>query len=285
MKNSIASIQSKLKQIAQQEQKTYQLILIRYFHERLLYRIYLSDYRDNFYLKGGTLLYALERQSSRPTLDIDMLAYRINNNAQTFEHIFKKIGQLQYADDGVEFDTESLRISEITEEKKYVGIRVKIEAKLGNIKQNLQVDIGFGDVIFPKPIEMDYPTLLDMDSPYIKAYSIESVIAEKFEAMISLAEMNSRMKDFYDIFRLLQRQNIQKTVLQEAIKRTFENRQTVCSPKHPIFEIDFAQKPERKKQWQAFLKKSNLDTELDFEFVMQNIQSHLETLYLYVAQK
>jgi hypothetical protein len=156
----------------------------------------LSTYSRHFCLKGGALLYALEREKSRPTLDIDLLGIQLSNDASSLTNAFYEVCSVPYPDDGIVFDLSTLATSEITKEGSYSGIRVKIAVQLGNIRQVMQVDIGFGDVITAGPVSMEYPTLLAMAPPKVQAYSVETVIAEKFEAMIDLAEMNSRMKDF-----------------------------------------------------------------------------------------
>jgi predicted nucleotidyltransferase component of viral defense system len=210
MKNSVTSIQARLRNLAQVDGKNYQLILIRYFQERLIYRLSVSNYIDNFCLKGGTLLYALEQEKSRPTLDIDFLGLKMSPEQSHLKEVFSEICQKDDDQDGVIFNLDSLVTSEISKEGKYSGVRIKVEALLGTMRQTLQIDIGFGDIVTPRPIFMVYPTLLLMNQPHIWAYSIESVIAEKFEAMIDLAETNSRMKDFYDVFHLLKAQNLQR---------------------------------------------------------------------------
>ena len=151
MKNPIASIQYKLRHIAQLEGKSYQLILIRYFQERLLFRIFLSSYSYNFCLKGGALLYAFEREKSRPTLDIDLLGMQIKNDEYTLKNIFYEICSMPYSNDGVAFNLDTLTTSEIAKEGNYSGIRIKVEATLGNMRQTMQVDIGFGDVSYCLP--------------------------------------------------------------------------------------------------------------------------------------
>ena len=143
----------------------------------------------------------------------------------------------------------------------------------------MQIDIGFGDIIFPAPVEMDYPTLLDMKSPVIKAYSIESLVSEKFEAMIDLSELNSRMKDFYDVFRILSKGDFDKDNLKMAIAQTFKNRATILPDNHPLFTKDFAEDNTRNIQWHAFLRKANLDQSISFEEVMDLIASELELIY------
>jgi predicted nucleotidyltransferase component of viral defense system len=279
MKNIIASIQAKLRQLAQVDGKNYQLILIRYFQERLIYRISVSEYCENFCLKGGTLLYALEQEKSRPTLDIDLLSLKILPNQSHLKNVFAEICQDNDHQDGVTFNLDSLITSEISKDAKYSGVRVKIEAYLGSIRQILQIDIGFGDIVTPRPIFMVYPTLLDMNMPHIWAYSIETVIAEKFEAMIDLAETNSRMKDFYDVFHLLKSPNLDIDILKEAIIQTFQRRQTSYQNLHPLFNIEFAIDAKRIIQWSAFLRKSKLNETIDFQEVMKSIKEHLLSIY------
>jgi len=253
MKNRTASIQSKLRSIAQNEGETYQLILVRYFVERLIYRISVSDYKRNFCLKGGSLLYAIEQEKSRPTMDVDFLGIHLSNEHAQLKAIFRKISQIEYPNDAVELMADSISASVINKEGAYAGVRIKLEGRLGTIRQLLQIDIGFGDIVTPSPIEMDYPTLLAMDSPHILAYSTESIIAEKFEAMIDLANQNSRMKDFYDVYRLLHKGNYQPSILSEAVFATFQKRATAFTEAHTLFSEDFALNEKRQQQWKAFL--------------------------------
>lgn len=279
MKNVIASIQGKLKVIAQEEKKVYQLILTRYFQERLLFRIFLSAHGQNFCLKGGALLLALQREKSRPTLDIDLLGMRISNDQDTLLRVFLEVCAVPYQEDGVTFDLDTLTASEITKEGNYNGTRIKIAANLGNIRQIMQIDIGFGDIITPAPVRMDYPTLLPMECPVVQAYSVESIIAEKFEAMIDLAELNSRMKDFYDLYRLLSGTSHDRFILTDAIINTFTRRHTAYQEGHPVFSDAFAGETKRNRQWIAFLKKSFLDETIPFPEVMRIITSELLPIY------
>ena len=253
--------------------------MIRYFQERLIYRLSVSEFCDHFCLKGGALLYALAQEKSRPTLDIDLLGMKLNPAQIHIKNIFTEICQNSEEQDGVTFDIQSLSTSEITKDDKYSGVRIKVEAFLGKMRHYLQIDIGFGDIVIPKPILMVYPTLLPMNEPRIWAYSIESVIAEKFEAMIDLAENNSRMKDFYDVCYLIQSDTFQKDILQEAIIQTFRRRQTGFKEQHPLFSESFATDSKRLLRWQAFLKKTKLDNSLDFQEVMGIIRKNLRPFY------
>ena len=279
MKNTIASIQHQLKQLAVVENKAYQLILTRYFQERLLFRLATSAYDAQFCLKGGTLLYAIEQQKSRPTLDIDLLAIGLTRETDRLPGIFREIGSISCETDGVYFDTSGLTAEPITKADPYPGVRLKFPVRLGNIRQVMQVDIGFGDVVTPAPVAMSYPTLLSMESPQLLAYSLETVIAEKFDAMIDLAEINSRMKDFYDVYQLLAGERYTDTTLSEAIRQTFRWRQTVVTANHPLFSPGFARDPRRSNQWQAFLRRTGLADSLPFIDVMHLITAKLLPIY------
>lgn len=276
MSISIPSLQDKLRNIAKSTGKDFQLILTRYFQERLLFRLSQSVHNEHFCLKGGALLYAFERETSRPTLDLDLLSLKIRMDKARFADIFREICKISFPDDGVQFDAEKIGVAEIMEQRRYAGLQIKIPVSLGNMKQLMKIDIGFGDVVTPPPAKMTYPTLLDMAAPEIKAYSPETVIAEKFEAMIDLAESNSRMKDFYDVYQLLSQKRYDPDTLKLAVVQTFQNRQTVLKPSHPLFAPDFVQDPSRKQLWAFFLKRTKLDESLGFEAVVGLISEILK---------
>ncbi|MGG1558948.1 nucleotidyl transferase AbiEii/AbiGii toxin family protein [Geobacillus thermoleovorans] len=279
VKNIPASVSERLKNIAKQNGKNFDLILLLYFQERLLYRLSISNYRDKFVLKGGLFLFSLTQFKSRPTKDIDFLAKQISNDIQYIKAAFESICALTVEEDGVEFDVNGITAERIKEDADYEGVRIKIPASLGKIKKQLQLDIGFGDVVIPKPQEMQYPTLLNMKPPEIRVYSTYSVIAEKFEAMISLSVVNSRMKDFYDIFTLLSTENFDGRVLWEAIFETFQRRGTNLEKEHPVFSPSFAEDESRSKQWKAFLQRTGIKEDLQFPFVMEKIRDFLFPVY------
>jgi hypothetical protein len=181
--------------------------------------------------------------------------------------------------DGVVFDTATLTAEPITKAGPYPGVRLKLPVSLGNIRQPLQIDVGFGDIVTPAPVRMSYPTLLAMEQPQILAYSLETVIAEKFDAMIDLAEINSRMKDFYDVYRLLAAERYEEPTLREAIGQTLRWRQTVVTPNHPLFSAGFATNPQRMRQWQSFHRKTGLADSLPFADVMGLITAKLWPIY------
>lgn len=278
MNKNIESIKGQLKNYSKKYNKIHQFTLIRYFQERLLFRLSKSKYRNQFLLKGGALIYALQKEDSRPTLDIDLLANHIRANEAILKEVFTEICSINFFD-GVVFDYDNIEITEIIKDGNYSGIRVKVIARLGNIKQKMQIDIGAGDIVFPEPIEMEYPTLIEIESPYLLAYSVESLIAEKFHAMIDLGEYNSRMKDFYDIFTILKSKIVNPKNLQMAIKKTFTKRETTFSKNHSLFLEDFYQSEYRIKQWNTFLKKNKLDEAIDFKEVLILIKRELEPIY------
>lgn len=279
MKNQIESIKAKLRNISKESNRSHQLTLTRYFQERLLFRLSQSDFQDRFFLKGGVLIYVLEGETTRPTLDLDLLARKIEADREKIKAIFQEVCRIPSPGDGVVFNAESLETSEIVKEGNYPGIRVKINANLGNIRQWMQVDIGFGDVVVPGPVSLRFPTLLDMPPPELLAYSTESLIAEKFEAMINLAELNSRMKDFYDVYRILRVGKYDERILQKAIADTITRRKTTLSLNHVIFSDQFKGNERRNAQWQAFLRKANLNSGLSFSEVMDLIKEKLYPIY------
>lgn len=278
-KDTAKSIKAKLLNIAKREGVNYQQLIIRYLHERLLYRLSVSPYKDKFCLKGGALLYAFETEFPRPTLDIDFLGMKIKNDIETIKSVFQEILAIS-CDDGVRFDIQTAKAEEINESKACQGVRVTFTAKLDSINQAMRTDIGFGDVIIPTASNLTYPVLIDeLPAPEILAYSLESVVAEKFQAMIELSEVNSRYKDFYDVYKILSSQQLNDPILQEAIRATFKNRATSYQENHLLFSESFRKDESRNLQWRRFLKKIKHDGELDFETVMSLIVSRLNTVY------
>lgn len=271
------SVKAKLLNISRNEKQGYQMLVTRYLQERLLYRLSISQYNDRFFLKGGALLYAHERFLARPTLDIDFMGHHIDNDKENIKKVFAEICAIPYEQDGVIFRTKTLRTDDIAIEKKYPGVRLTLTATIDTIRQDVSMDIGFGDVITPHPSELDYPNLIDgFPDTNILAYSLETVIAEKFQTMISKAEANSRMKDFYDLYTILQGGKYDREILSEAIKATFENRQTSYIDNHTVFNPDFANNSDLTTRWSAFIKKLRIPQELTFFKVVEYIQSKLK---------
>lgn len=271
------SIRSKLLNVAKKEDVFYQTVLTRYFQERLLYRMSQTRYRDNFYLKGGALLYAFERFAARPTLDIDFLGHNISNEGNIVIAAFREICSVPYEEDGIIFDIEHITAQNITEFKDYHGIRLSIPVQMDTISQVMTMDIGFGDVVTPSSVCLEYPLLLEhLPVPNILAYSIETVIAEKMHAVIDLADQSSRMKDYYDLFNLLSKEKYDSETLQEAIIRTFENRHTSYDANTMFFRKDFAGNSQMQTRWKAFLRKITKEADVSFFEVVTYIQTTLK---------
>ena len=230
-------------------------------------------------------MYALQQEKSRITKDIDFLGLGISVNHSTLRRIVAEICAIEYEEDGVIFDLESLEFEDIIKDGNYQGVRIHLTGYLDRTKQRMQIDIGFGDVVLPAPQTMIYPVILEMEAPTLLAYSVESVIAEKFEAMIDLAEANTRMKDFYDVYHLLINQPIDYDILEKAIRETFKQRGTAILPVHSLFELDFQQHLVRINRWKAWLRKTRISPDLAYETVMQKIIADLKPIYLRLVQK
>ena len=273
---SSKSIRTRLLNIAKKENISFQLVIIRYIQERLLYRLSLSLYANNFCLKGGVLLYIYHREQTRPTLDIDFLGTNIPNESDSLKSAFNEICAIYYPPDAVTFDTSSIVAEEIAGQDEYPGIRLFVNANLDTIRQRIQVDIGFGDIVIPAPVQLNFPTLLPGSGiPVVQAYSLETVVAEKFEAMIDLSVINSRMKDFYDVYQILTTQPLNPKNLEEAIRETFLNRSTAYTSDHALFSDSFPIDANRLRQWKVFLVKNHLDQTIVFNEVTRIIREFL----------
>lgn len=279
-KNYGKSIRTKLLNIAKREDVFYQTILTRYFQERLLYRMSQTRFKSNFYLKGGALMYAYEKFAARPTLDIDFLGKNISNEGSSIISAFREICSVPCEEDGVMFDTEHITAQNITEFKDYHGIRLSIPVKMDTIAQVLTMDIGFGDVVTPSPIELDYPVMLEhLPSVNIMAYSLETVIAEKMHAIVDLADQSSRMKDYYDLYKILRNEKYDSAILQEAIMHTFENRHTPYSDETMFFRKEFGNNLQMQVRWTVFMRKITSTEKLSFSEVVAFIQHKLLPFY------
>lgn len=225
MRNA-SSVKDRLRNYAKKSGRTVQDVFTVYILERVLYRISVSEYADNFTLKGGILLYGLYTDEfSRSTTDIDLLADHISNDVENLKSVFKDILSIK-VDDPIRFDLDSVDVKSITEFKEYHGVRVTATSYLDRTRIRIGIDIGFGDVVFPSRKKMNYPTLLNDDSPEMYAYSVYSIIAEKMEAIVSLGVINTRYKDFYDLCTISEREDIDGSILKESLIETFHNRHT-----------------------------------------------------------
>jgi len=282
---SAESVKAKIKREADQNAKDFNFLLLHYFIERLLYRLSISPYANNFILKGGLLLYAILDNRGRATRDIDFLAENVKNAPDELVRIFTEIALIS-VNDAVSFDTERIVVERIKEDADYQGIRIKLTAYLDRSRHVLQFDIGFGDVIIPHPVDMIYPTLLDMEPPRLKAYSLESVIAEKFHAIVYLADLNSRMKDFYDIYELSRSCDFDGASVAEAIAQTFKHRNTELFPRPMVFTDEFPLLLNKQEQWLAFQRRTGIvNVPVDFPVIIAVIKKFLLPVYEALVNK
>ena len=261
---SAVSVKDRLKNLAKEDGRTMQDELVTYGLERAIYRLSISEYAERFTLKGGIFLYALfDGNFARATVDIDLLAQHISNDAEEMKKVFQDIFSIK-CDDALQFDLESLDIINITEFKEYHGVNVSIMGYLDRTRVSVSIDIGFGEVVYPERMRMTFPVLLDMDAPEVYAYSIYSVIAEKFEAFVSLGLANGRYKDFYDIYVLSANYDLNGNELKNAIVETFMHRETTFDD-IVAFEPDFIEDTVRQGRWNAFIKKKKAMMKIEFE--------------------
>ena len=271
---SVASVKDGLKNKSIATGKTMQELFTLYGLERTIYRLSISKYKENFTLKGGIFLYALyDGNYARATTDIDFLAQRLSNEVDDIKQVFSEIFSLE-TDDPLRFDFDSLTVIPITEFKKYHGVNISIKAYLDKTEILISIDIGFGDVIYPERVEMDFPVVLTDENPRVYAYSLASSVAEKFEAIVSLAYDNSRFKDYYDIYVLAKERDFSGGELYEALKETFTNRHTAMN-EIVAFEDGFASEPLRQSRWRSFVKKKKPLRKVTLEETIEEIRLFL----------
>lgn len=231
-KNVAASVQARLLNLARERGEDFQLVLTRYALERLLYRLSRSPHREEFVLKGAMLFQVWSDEPHRPTRDLDLLG-RGANTAEQYTSIFRDLAAEPVEEDGLTFVTDTIRAEQIRESQEYNGLRLQFEARLANVRIPIQIDIGVGDAMTPGPIEIEFPTLLDFPPPLLLAYSRETVVAEKFQAMVMLGMINTRMKDFFDLWILSKEYDFDGVTLTGAIRATFDRRATELPSQFP----------------------------------------------------
>jgi predicted nucleotidyltransferase component of viral defense system len=278
-KNLGASVRSKLKNKAQAENKEFNLILTRYALERFLYRLSISEHRDHFLLKGALLFDLWFDVPLRSTRDIDLLGFQLPDASYLLK-TFEDLCDIQ-VEDGVTFDRASIRAEEIRKEANYSGMRMILAAYLDGARSVVQVDVGFGDAVIPAPEFADYPVLLnEFPNPRLRVYPRYTVVAEKLDALISLGMTNTRMKDYFDIWTILRKSELDPEVLRSAVMATIKRRSTLMPEKLPLgLSDEFAQNKNKNVQWNAFLTKNQLDGIKLNELVM-DLRSKLEYLFI-----
>jgi nucleotidyltransferase AbiEii toxin of type IV toxin-antitoxin system len=257
-KNLAASVKARLLALAGRRNESFNLLVGRFGVERLLYRLSQSRHADRFLLKGAMLFALWDEKAPRPTRDIDFLAFG-PIDLDEIEVVFREIVETPVPDDGLAFQPDSVRVENIREAEAYGGVRVRLLALLGKGKVPLQVDVASGDVVTPAPDKSIFPALLEFPAPHIRSYPIYTVVAEKFEAMVKLGILNTRMKDFFDLWFLSRRFDFDGAVLHDAVHATFARRQTVLGDKLPLTLTDeFAKDSTKQTQWIAFLRRNGL---------------------------
>ena len=256
--NLAHSVFQRLLNYAKKHEENFNLLLSRYAMERFLYRLSKSEHSEKFVLKGALLFMVWEPDyDRRSTKDIDLLGFT-ENSMDNLETIVKEICTVEVEKDGIEFDGEHIQVQRIKEDADYEGVRIKSFAFIGRSRIPIQIDIGFGDALVPGAISATLPALLDFPAPELRCYHQLTAIAEKFQAMVQLGELNTRMKDFYDIWNIIQHEKIDGTELQKACVATFETRKTPLDLEARFFAEGFHRSPGKQTQWTAFIHKQGL---------------------------
>lgn len=257
--NVAASTRQRLLNLSKEKGEDFTLTLVRYAAERFLYRLSRSSHAEHFILKGALLLATRVDRPYRPTRDIDFLEYGEASKGALAKAI-ADIANTEVEDDGLLFDLKTLEVEEIRENQDNGGLRVSMNVMLERARIPLQIDVGYGDAVVPATIELEYRTMLGGATPRVRAYPIETVVAEKVEAIVKLGMSNSRMKDYYDLWLIAGTFSFEGSVLTRAFKATFERRGTELPPDDPIgLTRQFAEAPDNVKRWLAFLDTNGLD--------------------------
>ena len=257
IKNTAASVNQRLLNKAKETARPFNELLQHFAIERFIYRFSKSPHADRFILKGALMFSVWTGPGSRPTMDIDLLGI-IDNSLKVIVAAVKDACGVDVEADGMTYNAETVTAVRISEDAEYKGVRARIQGGLGNARVSVQIDIGFGDIIVPGPIKIAYPTLLEFPAPEMKGYTMESTIAEKFQAIVKLGILNSRMKDFFDIWILSRTFDFRGEMLAEALEKTFKNRNTPINIEPAAFDPSFWQDEDKRVQWQGFIRKAKL---------------------------
>ena len=258
IKDRGVSVRARLLTLSQASGKTFDLVLIRFAVERLLYRLSISQHAQRFVLKGAMLLITWLEEPHRATRDLDLLGFG-DPSPNAMLSVFKEIAGADL-DDGILFDANGLRVDRIREEAEYGGLRLRTTATIGGARVGVTIDVGFGDAIEPGIEEIEYPTMLEFPAPQLRGYARETVIAEKFQAMVALGRANSRMKDFYDIWILSRSFPFEDDRLPRAIAATFSRRGTAIPTEAPdALTAAFASDDQKQRQWRTFIRDVETD--------------------------
>jgi Nucleotidyl transferase AbiEii toxin, Type IV TA system len=254
VKNLAVSVQARLQNHARATKRPFQELLQYYAMERFLYRLSRTPHRVSFVLKGALMLHVWEAPLARATKDLDFLG-RLDNSLDNLEGVIRQVCAAEVEPDGMVFDAATVKTERIKEDADYEGVRVRFVGLLGRARAAMQIDVGFGDVVTPGAETITYPTLLEFPAPELSGYPRETVVAEKFQAMVYLRALNSRMKDFYDVWLLASRYAFDGALLAKAIAATFANRDTAIDVAPIAFTPNFTEQGSTLAQWTAFRNK------------------------------
>lgn len=267
-------VSEQLKNVATKNGESLDVIGHRYFQERWLYRLSISAFQERFLLKGDHLLATLTNGLVKPSVIISLSAKQITQDISKLQHVFEDICAIKVPEDGVDFLVDELKITALKED-----VSIEIPVILGQMRTYIQIKISYKDNHILTPKEVTIPTLLEMEPPVLLAYSTEVIIAEKFEAMISLVEEDNRMKDFYDVYMLLNTQSFEGRVLQEALLEVFDKRRTLIEKDQPVLSKQFYLDARRNEQWLAIIGQESLI----FEEVIKRLQKVLIPIYFAIV--
>ena len=278
MADIAASVLARLKNKAAESGRSYQLCLQLFCQEEFLRRLEKSKYAENLILKGGLFIYSLTDFDSRVTVDVDFLLRKMPNTPEQLKAVLEEIIATETGNDFISFEIKD--VAPIAVAKKYAGIGASMIARIKNTKTPFGIDFGVGDVIVPKQEKRKIPTqLADFEAPTVNTYSLETTVAEKLDAILSLMEFSSRMKDYYDIYYLAQKFDFNGATLTEALRKTFENRSHDFTVERFEQVMDFGSDAEMQKKWKAFCRKINTKTD-DFDTVLKTIKEFLNAPFI-----
>lgn len=256
--NLAKSVKDRLLAIARREGRAFDILLVRFALERLLYRLSISAHAERFVLKGGMLVTVWVADDNRVTRDADFLGHGVADPDRLIDD-FREIMSIE-SDDGLIFDIDALAASVIREEMEYGGIRLKTAAYLERTRIPVTIDIGFGDALAGATQRLDYPTLLELPVPQVRAYPPATVIAEKFQAVVALGVLNGRMKDYYDLWAIPRAIALSDDELDAAVRATFDRRRTpIPTERPPGLSTDMIEDEGKQKQWRAYAASLELE--------------------------
>jgi len=273
--NLPASVRQRLLNLSRQRGEDFNLTLVRYGSERLLYRIANSPHADRFLLKGAVLVSLWMEGLYRPTRDVDLMGYG-NNSPEELAKVFREVCSIDVEPDGLVFLPETVQVEEIREDQEYQGQRVRMRAELSGAEIPLQVDVGFGDTVTPGAVDVRLPPLLDFPPPVMKACPPETVVAEKFQAIVALGFPNSRLKDFYDVWAMSKHLDFDGAALSKGMAATFKRRRTPLPQTTPTgLSQEFSSDGAKRSQWNGFLRRHGLAEDESLEEIVRKLRDFL----------